>query len=142
MATNSCALCNYLIECTEKCLNCNICKSNVDYVSISLPSEELEKIDQKNWMCNLCISTGDAYNSSNIIELFQQICDGQKSHLERITLPEEKINRSNKKIGDLSNQLSISLKENAFLKEKLVILENKIFKLESCNITVNHTTES
>lgn len=76
------------------------------------------------------------------MELLHEICDGQKSLLERVTSSEDKINKLNKKIGDLSNQLLTSLKKNAVLKEKIFVLENKISKLESYNSTANHTTES
>lgn len=60
--------------------------------------------------------------------------------MERITSSE--VNELNKEIGDLSNQQSISLKENAVLKEKTAVLENKISKLGNCNITVNHAIEN
>lgn len=96
--------------------------NNVHYVCTSLSSEKLDQIDQKNWVCTFCVSTGNVDNNSNILELLHQIREGQKSFLERLTSSEDKINKLNKNIGDLSNQLSTFLKENAIFKEKIVVL--------------------
>lgn len=78
IATN-CALCNLLIKRTKKYLFCKKFKNNIHYVYTSLLSEELEKIYQKNWVCYICVPSGIVDNNSNIMELFQQIRDSQKS---------------------------------------------------------------
>lgn len=64
--------------------------------------------------------------------MLQKIQDGLESLLARITLSEENLNKLNKNLATLSDQLSNYIKNNTIINKKVITLKKKkkIIELE------------
>lgn len=133
----SCAVCSSSIKVTEQYLICIKCKNNIHSVCTALSFKQLEKIDQKNWLCSLCVSPGNVDNGFNILEMLYLIRIEQKSLYERITLSEEETNKTKDRISELTEQFEVAIRANGILSEKVAEYENKITILESRDTEAN-----
>lgn len=127
----SCAVCNSSIKFTEQYLICIKCKNSIHYLCTSLSFAQLEKIDQKNWLCSICDSPGNVVNGINILDMLYQIRVEQKSLKERTIASEKETKKTKEKVNDLMEQFEISIRANGILNNKIAEYEDKIKKLES-----------